>query len=171
MRWRLIKDEAAWYNGQWTFNFPRFSKKQSKVKTMKHALRELAEKITWWGKEKSFYVVHKDSTLAEDEESIDGFLFTNDFGKNAKSPKPRVLAEIFPAAAVSFRRSKRRCSFQSSIESIDSLLESCWDPEDDSSQCTEVVSNSRVQPDFFIEHLDFLSIQTQPRQVQLVYRK
>jgi hypothetical protein len=63
-------------------------------------------------------------------------------------------------------------SFQDSVESMDSLVESYWDPEDDTSQATAVASNTGQgdhQTDFLLEHLNFLSVQTQPREVELVY--
>ena len=77
--------------------------------------------------------------------------------------------DTFSAPRSSHRRNKTRDSFQGSIESLDSLVESCWDPEDDSSQCTQVTSNPKNHVDFFVQHLGFLCIQTQPRQVQVVY--
>jgi hypothetical protein len=58
-----------------------------------------------------------------------------------------------------------------SLESMDSLVESQWGPDDDSSNVTPVVTNI-PQPTldaFFVEHVRFLQIQTQPRKVAEIY--
>lgn len=60
-------------------------------------------------------------------------------------------------------------SFQDSIESMDSVKDSHWDPEDETSQATEVATNVRRQDAFLHEHLNFLSVQTQPQEVVVVY--
>lgn len=60
-------------------------------------------------------------------------------------------------------------SFQASLESIDSLAESYWDPDDENSFMTPVVNNSSHQSAFFDEHVRFLKVQTQPREVEVVW--
>ena len=68
-------------------------------------------------------------------------------------------------------RNRTTDSFQDSIESMDSLVESYWDPEDETSQATAIASNALHYGDgFLLEHLNFLSVQTQPREVEAVYR-
>jgi hypothetical protein len=75
-----------------------------------------------------------------------------------------------PAPQPRFGRSRTKDSFQGSLESIDSLMESCWDPEDDASLATPVVTNVARSIDFY-EHVDFLRVQTQPRKVEVVWAK
>jgi hypothetical protein len=69
-------------------------------------------------------------------------------------------------------------SDQCSIMSIDSLLDSEWDPEDDifvddadddSSQITPVATNAITSYEFLSEHMNFLHVQTQPRQVHVFF--
>jgi hypothetical protein len=53
---------------------------------------------------------------------------------------------------------------------MDSVMDSYWDPDDQTSQITERVNN--VQGDvFLIEHLNFLSVSTQPQDVEVMYDK
>jgi len=53
---------------------------------------------------------------------------------------------------------------------MDSLAESHWDPDDDASNATPLVKNTHTPNDaFFIEHVKFLQVQTQPRKVEQVY--
>lgn len=69
-----------------------------------------------------------------------------------------------------FTRNRTKDSFQGSLESIDSLAESYWDPEDD--DISQVVGNASAterSDDFFYEHMHFLKVQTQPRQVEVVW--
>lgn len=60
--------------------------------------------------------------------------------------------------------------------SLDSLVESCWDPDDDEedeSYDTPIVNNATgirlKRDDFLSEHVKFLKMQTQPREVEVVY--
>lgn len=65
---------------------------------------------------------------------------------------------------------QRHDSFQESLESMDSLAESYWDPEDDnSSNCTPLAKNSLRPSNFLAEHMRFLRVQTQPRQVETMW--
>jgi hypothetical protein len=68
-----------------------------------------------------------------------------------------------------FVRTRTQDSFQGSLESIDSLVESYWDPEDDASHVTPVATNLARSSEFFYEHVRFLRVQTQPRQVEVVW--
>ena len=50
------------------------------------------------------------------------------------------------------------------------MVESNWDPEDDASTITPLVTNICQPVDaFFVEHVRFLQVQTQPRKVEEVY--
>jgi hypothetical protein len=69
------------------------------------------------------------------------------------------------------RRERTKDSFQGSLESIDSLIESYWDPDDVESTVTPVTGNVANFVDFFSEHVHFLRVQTQPRQVEVVWAK
>lgn len=51
----------------------------------------------------------------------------------------------------------------------DSLAESYWDPEDDASQATPIMTNLFRSSAFFHEHVHFLRDQTQPRKVEVVW--
>ena len=68
-----------------------------------------------------------------------------------------------------FLRRRTKDSFQGSLESIDSLIESYWDPEEDASLATPVATNIVQTMDFLEEHVDFLKVQTQPRSVEVVW--
>lgn len=69
-----------------------------------------------------------------------------------------------------FIRNRTTESYTGSIESLDSLVESYWDPEEDVSLETPVATNSGQQNiDLLNEHVDFLRAQTQPRQVETIW--
>lgn len=57
-------------------------------------------------------------------------------------------------------------SFQGSLESMDSLDESYWDPGDDASQTPQHVDDSEL----FEEHVRFLKVQTKPTKIEVVYK-
>ena len=61
-------------------------------------------------------------------------------------------------------------SARESVESMDSVTASYWNPGDETSESTEPASNTGYHADFLVEHLGFLSSQTQPREVEIVYR-
>jgi hypothetical protein len=69
----------------------------------------------------------------------------------------------------SFERGTTIGSLQDSLESMDSVKDSQWDPEDEISQATELATNVRRQDEFLYEHLNFLNVQTQPQEIVLVY--
>lgn len=73
------------------------------------------------------------------------------------------------AQPIAFARHRTHDSFQGSLESIDSLVESYWDPDDEGSHSTPVVTNLARGSAFFEAHVDFLVGQTQPRGVELVW--
>jgi hypothetical protein len=139
----------------------------------KRRFRPCSGIVSWW-KRRSFYVAQADTL---DEESLHG---ANSNGRLLEQTASSLVGNpqkkpYFPDRRAArhppypFVRNRTVDSFQGSLESIDSLAESYWDPEDDTSQATAVASN-RISPmDFFVEHLGFLSLQTQPRQVEIVY--
>jgi hypothetical protein len=76
-----------------------------------------------------------------------------------------------PSSLTLFQRNGAVESASGSLESMDSLASSQWDTEDDGSTLTPLVTNVRLQTNdaFFVEHVKFLKIQTQPRKVEEVY--
>lgn len=64
-------------------------------------------------------------------------------------------------------------SFMGSLESMDSLVESYWDPDgdddDDESHVIPIATNALKMQDFLNEHVDFLREKTQLRSVQVVW--
>lgn len=89
---------------------------------------------------------------------------------SATSPNFSMVKVVKPQLLeTKFVRSRTQESFQGSLESIDSLVESYWDPEDDASHITPVATNLARSSDFFYEHVRFLRVQTQPRQVEVVW--
>ena len=75
-----------------------------------------------------------------------------------------------PSSPKLFQRNGAVESASESLESIDSLVSSHWDAEDDGSALTPLATNV-LQPNdaFFVEHVRFLQVQTQPRKVEEVY--
>ena len=87
--------------------------------------------------------------------------------KNASSHQSSSLAKQTSLNLIDpFVRHRTKDSFQGSLESIDSLVQSYWDPDEDGS----LVTTNGVQTlDFVEEHVDFLKVQTQPRSVEVVW--
>jgi hypothetical protein len=79
----------------------------------------------------------------------------------------RVMKQ--PPPETQFVRTRTQESFQGSLESMDSLAESYWDPEDDASHITPATATLARSSEFFFEHVRFLKVQTQPRQVEVVW--
>ena len=98
-----------------------------------------------------------------DEESITPVESEDMFGPTAKSSS-------FHSCETPPRFNRSADSFQGSLESMDSLVESYWDPEDDETQLTPIATNTVEQKiDFFEEHIDFMRVKTQARKVQVVW--
>ena len=154
----------------------RESKTKNTDKKPKKKFRPFSSIVSWW-KRRNFYVVQDDrllddESIAADEHqvllndvtttssvtSLPSTQFTND---------PKVSATL--PSLPSFRRNLAEDSLEDSLESMDSLVGSNWDPEDETSEVTTIASNTHQPIDFFVEHLTFLSVQTQPREVELVY--
>jgi hypothetical protein len=80
------------------------------------------------------------------------------------SAQSSVRKKMYP-----FQRTFSLDSFQDSIESMDSLTGSNCNPDDNStSQATARVSNCHGET-YLMEHLHFLSVSTQPQEVELMY--
>lgn len=144
-----------------------------KKRLQKRGFRSLFSLLCWW-KSRRFYVAQVEEVDEDGAVSAGGCK-----GANVQQPecaptrnrekmhrKEEKIPPQYP-----FERSTTMDSFQGSIESIDSLVESYWDPEDETSQVTALISNTGGHPDFLTEHLSFLSAQTQPREVEVVYRE
>jgi hypothetical protein len=151
-----------------------------KTRTKKRRFRPFLGLVSWWNR-RNFYFAQREDPL-DDESML----------SQQKSPnKEATKAPLFnlPKTAY-FRRptemqqqtypstiNRTVDSFQDSVESMDSVVDSYWDPGDETSQATAVASNSSntlqdagYPKDFLAEHLNFLSAQTQPRAVELVYK-
>jgi hypothetical protein len=90
----------------------------------------------------------------------------------SKAPSPKLsMVKVVkqPPPETQFVRNRTQESFQGSLESMDSLAESYWDPDDDASHMTPAAANLARSSEFFFEHVRFLRVQTQPRQVEVVW--
>jgi hypothetical protein len=167
-------------------------RQRNKKKRRQGILRRIAN---WW-KRQHFYIVQDDE---ESQNGVDDTMeesFDGEQAPEAKEPShcqdqdwdmteedavatiqtplaPSYVAVMRPTGALPsaspFTRNRTKDSFQGSLESIDSLAESYWDPEDDSSEVTPIANNVAQPIDFFSEHVDFLRVQTQPRKVEVVW--
>ena len=130
------------------------------------SFRPFSGLVTWW-KRRHFYVA-QDNTLDEEFSTISDYHDSLNNSNETDEVTSNVTCDyIFHPGFVPpiYRPHQRpRDSFQGSLESMDSLVESYWDPDDDMSHTTAVVSNPFRPLDFFSEHLSFLT-KTQPRQV------
>jgi hypothetical protein len=166
------------------------NRQRKKKKQRRGILRRIAN---WW-KRRNFYIVQDGSQDESQngvvdvtmEESFDGepsHCQDQDWDMTIEDTLATVQTPLAPSyvsamraigappGASPFTRNRTKDSFQGSLESIDSLAESHWDPEDDSSQVTPVANNVAQPSDFFSEHVDFLRVQTQPRKVEVVWNK
>jgi hypothetical protein len=142
----------------------------------------LAGFASWW-RRRRFYVAQEDTLLEEEDDSNSGRLVADNDSllQNTQTQSSVVMVpntSYFPKPIAStfnlppphpLTRSRTRDSFQGSLESMDSLVESYWDPDEETSQATAIASNIAKPIDFFVEHLGFLSVQTQAREVELLY--
>jgi hypothetical protein len=73
-------------------------------------------------------------------------------------------AKVTSETSESFPNTPTTNSFQDSLESIDSIVDSdCNHSERETSESEEIVDT------FFMEHIHFLNQSTQPQEVELVY--
>jgi len=134
--------------------------------------------LSWWKGRRFRYLVHVDT---EEEQSIEerrgevGPISSLDFTKEeeeevvppieryAKAQKSTGSTFPFMCTAID--------SFQDSIESMDSVVDSHYlHPEDTSSQSMVFTNNAHHLDPFLKAHIDFLSQSTQPQEVELMYR-
>ena len=112
----------------------------------------------------------KEQLVASEDES-DGSSNQGSAENSTEKPMVTPLALYFnahspqPQSAYPLQKSRTADSFQGSIESMDSVVDSHWDPDDISSLKTEKHKNDA----FLMEHLSFLSVSTQPQEVELMY--
>lgn len=66
-------------------------------------------------------------------------------------------------------RSRTADSFQGSLESMDSLVESYWDPQEDDDGSEASADNLMESSDFLEEHIDFLRLKTRAKKVKVVW--
>ena len=146
-----------------------------KTKQRKNQFWLFAGIISWWRRRSFFYMI-PDETMDEEslqDEGGEGFPLLNR-DRTAPIVTPQSTRSLSGLAVASyqpypFERNCTKDSFQGSLESMDSLVESYWDPEDETSQATAMISNAFQSKDFFVEHVGFLSVQAQPREVELIY--
>jgi hypothetical protein len=175
-----------------------FSAEAKRQRKSKKQRRGILKKIANWWNRRNFYIVQDgsqeefhngvDVTM---EESFDGeqaieatepsHYQDQDWDMTVEDAKTTIKTPLAPSyvavmntkgalpGASPFIRNRTKDSFQGSLESIDSLAESHWDPEDDSSEATPIANNVAQPIDFFSEHVDFLRVQTQPRKIEVVW--
>ena len=137
--------------------------------------RPLLGLVSWWKGRKFYFAQQQEdiddtSTRTEDKEELMEGL--EQVAGHMRRPEATQLTRSPTQQHVRFplTRTSTVDSLQDSIESMDSVAESYWDPADETSETTTPASNTGYKPDFLIEHLGFLSAQTQPREVEVVYR-
>lgn len=135
---------------------------------------------SWWKRRRFQYLLeagsHDEFEKGKIDFDIEPEIFEETVKDNKMSPEPLVtpLALYFNAQppghreSYPFQRSKTSNSFQDSIESMDSVMDSHWDPDDeDTSQANE--GHKSPGDAYLLEHLNFLSISTQPQEVELMH--
>lgn len=128
--------------------------------------------LSWWKERRFQYLVHVDT---QEEQSMEerrgkvgptsGLDFTMEEQEEVVSPiELYAKARKFPFVRTPID------SFQDSIESVDSIVDSYYlHSEGTSSQSMVFINNAHLDP-FLKAHIDFLSQSTQPQEVELVYR-
>ncbi|KAG7346496.1 hypothetical protein IV203_005564 [Nitzschia inconspicua] len=152
--------------------------------------RLIAALRSWWKRRRFQYLV-EDETHAElgdrVEVKVDGHADTstgddhNDTSTGPNAPNAASNSMDTPLTMYfithtsnrrklyPFQRASTLDSFQDSIESLDSVMDSHWDPDDNStSQITARITNCHGDT-YLMEHLNFLSVSTQPQEVELMY--
>ena len=123
--------------------------------------------VSWW-KRRKFYFLQQDIL---DEASCDRHQKSHDESIPflRKYPPTTYFAYPLHSRYPSLTRNRTIDSFQVSIESMDSLVESCWDLDEEASQVTAFTCPVSLQNRFLQEHLNFLSYRTQPREVEVLF--
>lgn len=147
-----------------------------KKNTKKTGFWPLLALVSWW-KRRKFYVAQQN--MLDDEASM--LSERKNPIEEKKGITPPMMEQAItathhgsvPQNCTSYPLTRNRTidSFQDSIMSMDSLVESYWDPDldDEMSQTATVLICNKAQDDFLKAHINFLSIQTQPREVEIVY--
>ncbi|MGK3742050.1 MAG: hypothetical protein ACI8RD_006329 [Bacillariaceae sp.] len=130
---------------------------------------------SWWKRRRFQYLVHFDT---QDEQSTKERRVEIEIGDSTTEEVFDPPIELYfneqkstENNTFSFVSSTPTDSFQDSIESMDSVVDSHYlHPEDECSQPVAFATNVHLDP-FLMAHLNFLSQSTQPQEVELVYRE
>jgi hypothetical protein len=130
---------------------------------------------SWWKRRRFQYLIHVDTQDELSTKERRGEVETGD--STTEEVFDPLIALYFneqqPTGnnTVSFVSSTPTDSFQDSIESMDSVIDSHYlHPEDECSQPVAFATNVHLDP-FLMAHINFLSQSTQPQEVELVYRE
>jgi hypothetical protein len=144
----------------------------------RHRLKPLRFILSWWKRRRFQYLVEVGTPEDTDKEQVEMEQKTGDSVLEVANlildPPNTPLSLFFSDQSMSrgssypFQHAPTVGSFQASLESMDSVMDSHWDPNDETSQATERVANFHGDK-FLLEHLNFLSVSTQPQEVELVY--
>lgn len=142
--------------------------------------------LKWWKRRKFQYLAHVETKVEyilrdSRAETLKDAKSKESRADSDASPSPKssfvspselyfnARKQVTPRRSYSFDRPRTVDSFQDSIESMDSIMDSYWDPDEETSQATELATNVQRHDEFLLEHLNFLSVQTQPQEVELMY--
>jgi hypothetical protein len=130
---------------------------------------------SWWKRRRFQYLVHVDTRDEQSTKERKGEIEIGDSTTEEVFDPPIELyfneQKSTENNTFSFVSSTPTDSFQDSIESMDSVVDSHYlHPEDECSQPVAFATNVHLDP-FLMAHLNFLSQSTQPQEVELVYRE
>jgi hypothetical protein len=130
---------------------------------------------SWWKRRRFQYLVHVDTRDEQSTKERKGEIEIGDSTTEEVFDPPIELYfnEQQPTRnnTLSFVSSTPTDSFQDSIESMDSVVDSHYlHPEDEYSQPVAFATYVHLDP-FLMAHINFLSQSTQPQEVELVYRE
>ena len=147
--------------------------------SQKKAFKPFASLRSWWKRRRFQHLQEAETHEESEKEKIDVEIepeMTEEIVKDngvPSTPLGTPLALYFNAQpprtrdSYPFQRSNTADSFQNSIESMDSVIDSHWDPDDEeTSQATVRHGNGEA---YLLEHLNFLSVSTQPQEVELMH--
>ena len=128
--------------------------------------------LSWWKRRRFQYLVHVDTHEERSmKDSRGGIKTRTEFGAATEKAfiPPLELAlyldtQKSDGISESFASTPTINSFQGSIESMDSIIDSCCIRSEDETSQTVGFDDA-----FLMEHLKFLSQSTQPQEVELVY--
>lgn len=150
----------------------------------KRKFKPFAALMSWW-KRRRFRYLEEDvalSVLVEGNTELDMHEHVGISTKNTETSTLSPGSAATPLALYfdtqespkrpkkyPFQRSSTLFSLQNSIESMDSVVDSHWDPDDTSMSQAHTKSIKCHGDSYLMEHLHFLSISTQPQEVDLMY--